>query len=145
VTAVATEVKVTDTQETKKAEKKKKQKEKQAAADAGKGASKAVSAQQPRQETEVNSPDLGGNKHDLPDDTEELFWGSPIRVQNEILPPKVFQRNMMLTKLNRSLVPYHLILIACQASVHGNNLLRVSCLRQCWKSKLRNNCVHRKD
>jgi hypothetical protein len=87
-TAVATEVKVTDTQETKKAEKKKKQKKKQAAADAGKGASKAVSAQQPRQETEVDSSDLGGNKHDLPDDTEELFWGSPIRVQNEILPPK---------------------------------------------------------
>lgn len=87
-TAVSTEVKVTDTQETKKAEKKKKQKKKQAAADAGKGASKAVSAQQPRQETEVDSSDLGGNKHDLPDDTEELFWGSPVRVQNEILPAK---------------------------------------------------------
>ncbi|CAN6222393.1 unnamed protein product [Urochloa humidicola] len=82
-TAVATEVKVTDAQETKKAEKKKKQKKKQAAADAGKGASKAVSAQQPRQETEVSTSDLGGNKHDLPDDTEELFWGAPVSVQNE--------------------------------------------------------------
>ncbi|CAN6181173.1 unnamed protein product [Urochloa humidicola] len=82
-TAVATEVKVTDAQETKKAEKKKKQKKKQASADAGKGASKAVSAQQPRQETEVSTSDLGGNKHDLPDDTEELFWGAPVSVQNE--------------------------------------------------------------
>ncbi|ONM51260.1 GYF domain-containing protein [Zea mays] len=88
--AVATEVKVTDTQETKKAEKKRKQKKKQAAADAGKGTSKAVVAQQQRQETEVDNSDIGGNKHDLTDDTEELFWGSPIRVQNEILPSKSF-------------------------------------------------------
>ncbi|XP_062190603.1 protein ESSENTIAL FOR POTEXVIRUS ACCUMULATION 1-like isoform X2 [Phragmites australis] len=87
-TTVATEVKVTDTQETKKAEKKKKQKKKQAAADGGKGASKTISAQQPRQETEVDNSHLSGNKHDLPDDANELFWGSPIRVQNEILPPK---------------------------------------------------------
>ncbi|KAJ1287680.1 hypothetical protein BS78_02G029800 [Paspalum vaginatum] len=87
-TTVATEVKVTDTSETKKAEKKKKQKKKQAAADAGKGAPKTVSAQQPRLETEVESSDFGGNKQDLPDETDELFWGSPIRVQNEILPPK---------------------------------------------------------
>ncbi|KAF8714045.1 hypothetical protein HU200_028040 [Digitaria exilis] len=87
-TTVATEVKVADAQETKKSEKKKKQKKKQAAADAGKVASKTVSAQQPRQETEVDSSDLGGNKHDLPDDTEELFWGAPGSVQNEILPHK---------------------------------------------------------
>jgi len=87
-TTVATEVKGTDVQETKKAEKKKKQKKKQAAADAAKGASKTVSAQQPRQETEVDNSDLGANKHDLPDDTEELFWGAPANVQNEILPPK---------------------------------------------------------
>ncbi|KAL6880538.1 hypothetical protein ACP4OV_012103 [Aristida adscensionis] len=87
-TTLANEVKVTDTQETKKAEKKKKQKKKQAAADAGKGASKAVSAQQPKQETEADNSDLGGTKHDLPDDTEELFWGAPIRGKNEILPPK---------------------------------------------------------
>ena len=87
-TTVATEVKVTDVQETKKVEKKKKQKKKQAAADAGKGASKTVSAQQPRQETEVDNADLGANKHDLPDDTEELFWGAPANVQNEILPAK---------------------------------------------------------
>ncbi|CAN6213057.1 unnamed protein product [Urochloa humidicola] len=82
-TAVATEVKVTDAQETKKAEKKKKQKKKQATADAGKGASKTVSAQQPRQEAEVGTSDLGGNKHHLPDDTEELFWGAPVSMQNE--------------------------------------------------------------
>ncbi|CAN6202974.1 unnamed protein product [Urochloa humidicola] len=81
--SVATEVKVTDAQETKKADKKKKQKKRQAAADAGKGASKTVSAQQPRQETEVGTSDLGGNKHDLPDDTEELFWGAPVSVQKE--------------------------------------------------------------
>ncbi|KAF8732319.1 hypothetical protein HU200_016303 [Digitaria exilis] len=87
-TTVKTEVKVADAQETKKSEKKKKQKKKQAAADAGKVASKTVSAQQPRQETEVDSSDLGGNKHDLPDDTEELFWGAPASVQNEILPHK---------------------------------------------------------
>lgn len=83
VTAVATEVKVTDAQETKKSEKKKKQKKKQAAADASKGASKVVSAQQSRHEAEVDPSDLGGNKHDLPDDTEELFWGAPASVQNE--------------------------------------------------------------
>ncbi|RCV09430.1 hypothetical protein SETIT_2G027900v2 [Setaria italica] len=82
-TAVATEVKVTDAQETKKSEKKKKQKKKQAAADANKGASKAVSSQQPRHEAEVDPSELGGNKHDLPDDTEELFWGAPASVQNE--------------------------------------------------------------
>ncbi|KAL6647808.1 hypothetical protein ACP70R_015245 [Stipagrostis hirtigluma subsp. patula] len=87
-TTVTTDVKATNTQEAKKAEKKKKQKKKQAAADAGKGASKTVSAQQSRQETEVDNSDLGGTKHDLPDDTEELFWGSPIRGQNEFLPPK---------------------------------------------------------
>ncbi|XP_062186822.1 protein ESSENTIAL FOR POTEXVIRUS ACCUMULATION 1-like [Phragmites australis] len=89
-TTVVTEVKDTDTHETKKAEKKKKQKKKQSAADVGKGTSKTVSTQQPRQETEVDNSDLGGNKRDIPDGTEELFWGSPIRVQNEILPLKCF-------------------------------------------------------
>ncbi|OEL16447.1 hypothetical protein BAE44_0022534 [Dichanthelium oligosanthes] len=97
-TTVAAEVKVTDAQETKKAEKKKKQKKKQAAADAGKGSSKTVSAQQPRQETEADSFDLGGNKHDLPDDTEELFWGAPISVQNEIVPPKSLHEEYDTTK-----------------------------------------------
>ncbi|KAK3124409.1 hypothetical protein QOZ80_7BG0586160 [Eleusine coracana subsp. coracana] len=86
--AAPDEVKVADTQETKKADKKKKQKKKQAASDTGKGATKTVSAQQSKQETEADNSDVGGTKHDLPDDTEELFWGSPIRVENEILPPK---------------------------------------------------------
>jgi hypothetical protein len=82
------EVKVADPQETKKAEKKKKQKKKHAAADAGKGASKTASGQQSRQETEADNSDLGGTKPHLPDDTEELFWGSPIRGEKGILPPK---------------------------------------------------------
>ncbi|KAK3126337.1 hypothetical protein QOZ80_7AG0555060 [Eleusine coracana subsp. coracana] len=86
--AAPDEIKVADTQETKKADKKKKQKKKQAASDTGKGTTKTVSVQQSKQETEADNSDIGGTKHDLPDDTEELFWGSPIRVENEILPPK---------------------------------------------------------
>jgi hypothetical protein len=82
------EVKVADPQKTKKAEKKKKQKKKHVAADAGKGVSKMASGQQSRQQTEADNSDLGGTKPHLPDDTEELFWGSPIRGENDILLPK---------------------------------------------------------
>ncbi|GJN24471.1 hypothetical protein PR202_gb12211 [Eleusine coracana subsp. coracana] len=56
--AAPDEVKVADTQETKKADKKKKQKKKQAASDTGKGTTKTVSAQQSKQETEADNSDV---------------------------------------------------------------------------------------
>lgn len=93
-----TEVKVPDTQETKKAEKKKKQKKKQAAVDVGKGAPKTV-PQQPRQEAEVDGSNQGVTKHDLPDDTEDLFWGSPVRGENSsrsVGPPLGFESSVVL-------------------------------------------------
>jgi hypothetical protein len=100
------DVKVADPQETKKAEKKKKQKKKQAAANAGQGTSKTMSAQQSRQETEADNSDLGGTKHHLPDDTEELFWGSPIRGENDVLPPKSLSGEYNTNKAESESDPY---------------------------------------
>jgi hypothetical protein len=91
-----TDAKAPDTQETKKAEKKKKQKKKQAAVDVGKAAPKTVS-QQPRLDAEVDGSNQGSTKHNLPDDTDELFWGSPVRVESSsrsVGPPLGFESSV---------------------------------------------------
>ncbi|KAL5199019.1 hypothetical protein ABZP36_002531 [Zizania latifolia] len=92
---VATEVKVPDTQDTKKSEKKKKQKKKQAGADVAK---KMVMPQQPRQETQVDGSDQSRTKHDLQGDTGELFSGSPIKVESSKSadPPLEFESSVVL-------------------------------------------------
>ncbi|KAG8100835.1 hypothetical protein GUJ93_ZPchr0013g37321 [Zizania palustris] len=96
---VASEVKAPDTQDTKKSEKKKKQKKKQAVTDVAKGAPKTVMSQQPKQETQVDGLDQSGTRHDLQDITEELFWGSPITVENSSTsanPPLGFESSVVL-------------------------------------------------
>ncbi|KAM0848861.1 hypothetical protein ACQ4PT_054077 [Festuca glaucescens] len=87
------DAKAPDTQEMKKAEKKKKQKKKQTAVDVGKAAPKTVS-QQPRLDAEVDGSNQGSTKHGLPDDTEDLFWGSPVRAESSsrsVGPPLGFE------------------------------------------------------
>ncbi|VAH46125.1 unnamed protein product [Triticum turgidum subsp. durum] len=90
---MTTDAKTPDAQETKKAEKKKKQKKKQTAVDVGKGAPNTVS-QHPTLEAEVDASNQAVTKHGLPDDTDELFWGSTARGESSsraVGPPLGFE------------------------------------------------------